>query len=353
MKQERPMPVLEDRQKLILYSVVQEYILTAQPVGSNTIVKKYSFAASPATVRHELSRLSDLGFLQQPHTSAGRVPTDLGYRYYVDSLMRARKLSAKEERAVLRFYSTLSGEMEELMRATSETLSRMTNCISVVFAPRLARSVVKHVDLVALTSHTLLLVVITDTGRVAKSVLEPCPRITAGQLTRVEANLNAGLIGLDATAIAAFRDKMAGRGAAQGSDGELESMLLDRVLELMAEDENDRAILGGASDILRYPEFSDMRKVEMLLRTLEQGYVLLNLLGEALESSKVVVRIGSENSALSIEGCSLVAGSYGLPGQTLGTVGILGPTRMDYGRAISAVECIARNLSDVLRSIHG
>lgn len=341
---------LDRRQELILYAVVHEHVLTAEPVGSHKLVDRYKLSVSSATVRSELALLEEEGYLIQPHTSAGRIPTDKGYRYYVDSLMRRQKLSSVEERSIHHFYSLLSKETEDLMRATSLLLSKLTSYISVVFAPSLARSTLRHLDLILLRPQAVLMVLITDTGQVVKRVLGLEEVINASCLSRVETLFNEKLNGVSLDQISSQEKQLFLESSSL--EGRLLAKVIAQITSFLAEEERERIFLGGRTNILRQPEFEDVEEVKKLLSTLEEGYILLNLLESALQASQVVVKIGAENRQPSLDHCSLVASGYRLKGETVGGLGILGPTRMDYERAIPAVECIAENLSQALESIH-
>jgi len=341
--------MLDERKSAILGALVYDYILTAAPVGSSRLVAKYKLGISPATVRHEMVLLEEMGYLYQPHTSAGRIPTDEGYRFYVDSLKAAGGLTPGEERFIQQSYLSLNKEVSDLMRKTSALLSHLTNYVAIVLSPGLKRSAIKHLDLVAMTPNRVLAVVISNTGCVAKKVIELAQPVDSEAVGRVERTLNSKLSGK--TAVQIRRGvQIAARGQAAGPLGE---QVLDTVLELLEEeDEAERVFLEGTSSILNQPEFGKLAKVQALLETLEKGYTVLQVLGDVFEAQQTQVRIGSENPQKEIQDCSLVATKYRLGEDSFGAIGLLGPTRMNYMRAISAVECIAQNLSEVLDSIH-
>lgn len=341
--------MLDERKTVILSVLVHDYIMTASPVGSSRLVAKYKLGISPATVRHEMAVLEEMGYVHQPHTSAGRIPTDEGYRFYVDSLKAAGGLTPAEERFIQQSYLSLNKEMGDLMRKTSALLSDLTSYVAIVLSPALKRSAIKHLDLVLMGPMRLLAVVITDAGCVAKQVVELKEPADAEAVGRVERALNGRLAGKTAGQIRRGV-QIAPRSAAGGPLGE---RILDTVLELLEEeDEVDRVFLEGTSSILNQPEFGKLAKVQTLLETLEKGYTLLHVLGDVFEAQHTQVRIGAENPQKEIQDCSLVAAQYRLGEDSVGAIGILGPTRMNYLRAISAVECIAENLSEVLDSIH-
>lgn len=340
--------LLDERKKQILYAVVHNYILTAEPVSSRAIAEKYQLKVSPATVRHEMGTLEKMGYLKQPYTSAGRVPTDLGYRFYVDRLADV-ELNPIEQVTISRLFATISREIEDLMKETSVLLSRMTSYTGIVFAPLLKRSTFKHLDLVPLCPSTILMVLITDTGCVEKELIELKEEISDEEPSKVESDLNRSLSKLNIDQIKIKKKKMLKEVTL--SKGLLKEVF-ERIIDLMDREENERIFLGGTSHILQQPEFEDVEKVQGLLEALEQRYVLLYLLKDAFSQSQVFVRIGSENQQSEMRDCSIVTARYRFAGKDLGTIGILGPTRMDYARVISMVKYFAQSLSEVLESLH-
>lgn len=341
--------MLDNRKRLILHEVVQEYILSARPVGSKRIAKSQGLNISSATVRNELALLEQMGFLTHPHTSAGRIPTERGYRFYVDLLTEEEGLSPAEEKSISKFYSVLSKEIEDLMRETSRLLADITNYLAIVFAPTFRKSVLKHVDLVSLYPHAVLVVIVTSTGVVAKRVLELRESIEVRDLEEVEVVLNQELDGLGFDEIS-----LQGRGGLRGilpGKWSLVDMVIDEIKDALKEKEKSRFFLGGTSNLLGQPDFDGMEKVQSLLQFIEHGRSMLHFIEEALESNDVVVKIGTENEGMELRDCSIVAASYGVGGERLGTLGILGPVRMDYSRAISSVQCVAKNLTYALESI--
>lgn len=340
--------MLDDRKQLILYTLIHDYIVTASPVGSGRLAQKYKLGLSPATVRHELAQLEEMGYLHQPHTSAGRIPTDEGYRLYVDGLTAQSGLTPAEQRFIHQSFMSLNKEMSELMRKTSVLLSELTNYVAIVMSPALKKSVIKHLDLVSISPHRVLAVIITDAGCVAKDIVELKDKVTPDAVKRVERELNSKLQSKTAGQIQRGVELRAEKDAAGG----LGEQVLDAVLHLLeAEDEIDRVFTEGTSAILSQPEFGKLARVQSLLETLEKGYTLLSVLGDVFVAQGAMVRIGSENPQKEMRECSLVATRYRLGEESSGAIGLVGPTRMNYTRAISAVECIAQNLSDVLDSL--
>lgn len=342
--------MLDARKKAILFVAVQEYILTAEPVSSQRLVEKYQLGVSSATVRNELALLEELGYLNQPHTSAGRIPTDAGYRYYVDSTADKPGLSIHEEKAIVKLFSDLDREMEVLMQETTQALSKLTSYVSVVLAPSFKKRKLKHVDLVSLSPRHILVVLITNKGQVLKRTLsiDTTGKEVNKRLDEIENLLNDKLQGLGSSEIANLKASIVLPD--QGST-KLIHTLIDEITGLMSDHDKERVFLGGTSSILSQPEFEDLQKMQALLSSLEQGYRLLQWLEDSFGTKKVIIRIGSENSDKEIKDCSVIASSYRIDDETLGTLGIIGPTRMNYARAISSVELIANNLSKVLNEL--
>ncbi len=341
--------MLDKRKKALLYAVVHEYILSVHPVGSKKLVKRYGLNVSSATVRNELAFLEEMGYLTHPHTSAGRIPTEKGYRFYVDSLMDVGGLKPAEEKSISRFYSMLSKEIENLMRETSILLATVTNYLAIVFAPAFKKSILKHVDLVSMHPHVVLIVIVTNTGWVAKRILELEKPVNDFELEEVEKILNHRLNGLDFDEIF-MRGRIELRGLLPGK-WFLVERVVDEIINSLRERQHRRVFLDGTANLLRHPEFESLERIQHLLQVLEEGYSLLRFVEGTLETDRVVVKIGSENEWAELKDCSLVASNYRAVGKSLGTVGILGPVRMDYARAISTVQCIAKNLTHALESL--
>lgn len=343
------MEALDERQELILSSVIHEYLLSAQAVSSKRLVDKYTLRVSTATVRNDLAYLEEIGLLAQPHKSAGRLPTEKGYRYYVDSLLRRNRFNFKQEQAIGSFYEALNQEMEDLLAATTDLLSELTSYVSVVFAPRISNSYIKHLDLVLLGPQDALCVLITSLGRVTKTVIKLKNANDKKVLKRVESLLNSHLGGASVDEARRRRRKILE--AAPAQEKALVADILTGIEDCLSEKEKERIFLSGAINLTRLPEFrAESEKLSSLFEVIENGYVFIGLLEDALEAGRVIVKIGSENKDFPLKDLSLVASNYGTAGEIMGTLGILGPLRMNYAGAIAAVECSARNLGRVLES---
>lgn len=330
----------------MLSALVNEYVRSAQPVGSKQLVDRYDLRVSPATVRNELAFLEETGYVFQPHVSAGRVPTDSGYRAFVDAMMAsapASSLTREEIEAIHGQYVALEHEVAEAMRETSALLSRLTSYVAVVIAPTLRRARIRRVNLVWLAESRAVVVVVTDSGQVADRTVELVEPTSVDQLTAVERLLNSSLDGKVGEEVRAERG---GIESSEHVPPRVAAQVIDEVLDCLLEADADRVVTGGVSTLLAQPEFADPRLVSPLLRLLEDGLATLHALSGVMQTSDVAVRIGAENPA-GLDRLSVVAANYEANG-TEGVVGVIGPTRMDYARAVSAVRTVADGLTEAL-----
>ena len=336
---------VEERKLEVLRAIVEDFIATNEPVGSKAIVDRHNLGVSPATIRNDMAALEDEGLIHQPHTSAGRVPTDAGYRMFVDRLTSLKPLSAAERRAIEKFLDTavdLDGVLQNAVRA----LAQLTRNVAVVQYPSLSRSRVRHMETVLLSPSRLMLVLITDTGRVEQRVVELPAPVDPDDVADLRTTLNAKLRDqrlADAPAIVAELPA-----AAPGHLGPLVNILSAVLLEALVEHPSERVVLAGSANLTeRSLDFPAIRPV---LEALEEQVVLLRLLDRSVASSKVVVRIGYENQHEGLVSASVVTGGYGAEySAPLGAVGVLGPRRMDYGHTIARVAAVARYMGDLLQ----
>jgi heat-inducible transcriptional repressor len=341
-----PLPQLAERQRDILRAVVREYIATAQPVGSGTLVRRYRLAVSPATVRHELAALEDSGLLTHPHTSAGRVPTDLGYRYFIESLMPAPAVPPQERVTVSHQFQQAARDTSEWLRLAASTLARLTAEASLVTAAATARSTLRHVEAVPISSRRVLLVVVLEGGIVRQQLVEFAAPATTDELRALSARLVDTLRGADARAVHRQRANEAGIAA------EI-NMAIARALEEQDALRAREVYYDGVQNILAQPEFDSRERLRTLLALLDDRTRLADLLPLALAEGEVHVAIGSEHRLEPLRACSLVIGRYGDERGLVGYVGVLGPTRMDYARSIGAVRYIGALMSDLVRVVEG
>lgn len=343
--------MLGERDQRVLVAVVEEFVQTAEPVGSRNLAKKYRLGVSPATVRNIMADLEELGFLTQPHTSAGRKPTDRGYRYFVDRLANAEPPSAGERRRLRRRLGTgESADLEALLDSTSRLLSSASRQVGIVVAPRFESSVFRHIDFVLMREGRVLVVLVSQSGAVHHRPVT-APEITSqAELDRMANYLNALLLGLSLQEV---KEKIL---AEMASEVALYDKLLQRALELGSlvlgdEDAKGGLFLGDPVALLDQPEFHSAATMKGIFEAFEKKGLILRLLDRASEGAGLQVLIGEENPLADLRACSLVSAPYLRRGRVLGSVGVLGPTRMDYPRVMGMVDYTARLLGEVLDTL--
>lgn len=339
----------EERRLAVLRAIVEDYVATEEPVGSKSLVERHQLNVSPATIRNDMAALEEEGYLHQPHTSAGRVPTDKGYRLFVDRLSTVRAMSSAERRAISSF---LDGavDLDDVVHRSVRLLSQLTRQVAVVQYPTLSRSTVRHIELVALTPSRLLLVLILSTGRVEQRLVELDTELADDDLAALRSRINLAATGeLIADAVAALQAlaPVADTATEQGSPLDPAAAVVETLVEAMSDHRSDeRIVVGGTANLARYGDSFDTA-VRPLLEALEEQVVLLKLLGEATSGGAVTVRIGTEGPYEELSSTSVVATGYG-PGDALASLGIVGPTRMDYPGTMAAVRAVARYVSRIL-----
>jgi heat-inducible transcriptional repressor len=336
--------VLSPRQELILAKVVEGYLDVGQPVGSKALAASDEIAFGPSTVRHELAQLEERGLLDHPHTSAGRVPTDAGYRYFVDRLLPQRPPTAPGLELQL-----VQREVDEAMRVTTETLSQVTNLLAIVTAPPVDTATVRHVEVLLLQPQVLMVVTITSTGGVAKRILTFEEPVDPGLVDWAASYLNERLVGIGLGA-RLLRGRLADPSLGPTEQAFLRE-LTPAFTELAATAE-DSLYVGGTARLLAEDRVGDLSQLEELMSLLERRVSLLQVLRQALRERDVVVRIGEENESPALRSMSLVAAGYGLPQRHLGAVSVIGPVRMDYRFAIGAVREAAGELSRYVSDLY-
>jgi heat-inducible transcriptional repressor len=336
--------MLDDRKLDVLRAIVQDFVSTNEPVGSKALVERHHLGVSPATVRNDMAALEEGGYIAQPHTSAGRVPTEKGYRLFVDRLSTVKPLSPAERRAIEQF---LDGalDLDDVVRRTVRLLAQLTRQVAVVQYPSLDRSSVRHLELIRLSETRVMLVLITDTGRVEQRVVDLAHEIDEGTVAGLRARLNTRIHG---TFVADVPNLLADfvdtepvecRAAA--------SAVVAVLLASLVERRDDRVVVGGASNLTRLAlDFPD--SVHPVLEALEEQVVLIRLLGEASRPSELTVRIGDENAYEGLRSTSIVSATYGSGSRALASLGVLGPMRMDYPGTMAAVSAVARYVGRIL-----
>ena len=336
--------MLDDRKLEVLRAIVEDFVSTNEPVGSRALAERHGLGVSPATVRNDMAALEDEGYITHPHTSAGRIPTDRGYRLFVDRLSSVKPLSPPERRAIQTF---LEGavDLDDVVRRSVRLLSQLTQQVAVVQYPSLSRSSVRHLEIVHLAPSRLLLVLITDTGRVEQRVLElPATLDDAevGQLRQAFGQRLHGARLVDVPgALADLPD------AAPAGIRPVLTSLMAVVLETLVEKPEERVVLGGTANLTRHVMDFPLT-LRPVLEALEEQVVLLKLIGEVNDPTTVHVKIGEENSVEGLRSTSVVTVGYGPEAGAYAGLGVLGPTRMDYAGAMTQVRAVARYVGDLL-----
>ncbi|HET8659116.1 MAG TPA: heat-inducible transcriptional repressor HrcA [Micromonosporaceae bacterium] len=335
---------LDDRKLDVLRAIVEDYVATQEPVGSKALVERHHLGVSPATVRNDMAVLEDEGYIRQPHTSAGRVPTDRGYRLFVDKLSRVKPLSPAERRAIERF---LIGavDLDDVVHRTVRLLAQLTRQVAIVQYPRLSRSSVRHLELVPLSATRLLLVMITDTGRVEQRLVELPGPLGAEAVTSLRRKINERLGGHRLVDTPPLVQAMVEETATPLRPAM--TALATVLLETLVERSEERMALAGTANLARGGMLDFQGSLRPILEALEEEVILLKLFGE-VSGGTLNVRIGDENEIEDLRSASVVSTGYG-PGTTVvGGMGVLGPTRMDYPSTIASVRAVARYLGDLL-----
>jgi len=336
---------LTPRQRDILGKLVEEYVATGQPVGSKNLVERSRLVVSSSTVRYELAELEGLGFLTHPHTSAGRIPTERGYRLYVDELLE--RLEPRPARFQLDL-STLRSEVESALQATTEALADLTSLLALVSAPPLETTTVRHVEVLLLQPEVVVVVVITSTGDVSKRVVTFNRSVDPGLVNWAAEYLNERVAGLG-LGTHLLRRRFEDPGLSAG-EREFLALLRPAFTELLRAEQ--RLYVGGAASLLEDVRAEELGVYRRLLEVLEKRAALLELVDEALDAKHPFVRVGGELEHPKLQDVALVAACYGLSNRALGTVGLLGPVRMDYDKAIRSVRSAAHELSRFVEAVY-
>ncbi len=337
----------DERRLAVLRAIVEDYVSTQEPVGSKALVERHGLGVSPATVRNDMAALEEEGLITQPHTSAGRIPTDKGYRLFVDRLTTIKPMSSAEKRAIA---TILDGaiDVDDVVQRSVRLLAQLTHQVALVQYPTLSRSTVRHVDLVPLTDTRLLVVVILSTGRVEQRLVELPAPLGEDDLAALRLRIAGAVTGcVIADASLALTELPTAPGAGE-VERTVQARLVDTLVEAMSDHRSSaRVAVGGAANLARFGDSFEV-SVRPLLEALEEHVVLLKLLGEAHAGGMVTVRIGHEGPYQEFASTSVVATGYGPDDEALGNLGVVGPTRMDYPGTMAAVRAVARYVSRIL-----
>ncbi|MBQ1249903.1 MAG: heat-inducible transcription repressor HrcA, partial [Selenomonadales bacterium] len=334
----------------ILQAIINDYILTAEPVGSRTIARKYNLGVGPATIRNEMADLELLGFIEQLHTSSGRVPSEKGYRFYVDSLLAPMSVSEEDREMLTRWYQAKSLKMEEVFQETARMISHMTHNISLVSAPQLTGCKFKYLQFLPLDEQRVIAVIVTDTGYVDNKIMMIPEGATEEDLRRISESINRRLSGMS---IGAIKRSIVEQARDEIIPNEkMVTSAIDTIMDVMTARQKEKVYLGGTTQMLQQPEFRNVDKIQTMLSVLEEESRLNDILQEGAEDG-IIVKIGQENKCSDIHNCSVVQATYRIDGEVVGKVAVLGPTRMEYGRIIALLKFMHTHLGNLLKGYRG
>jgi len=338
---------LSERGKRILEAVIEDYIATAEPVGSRTITRSHALALSPATVRNVMSDLEEMGFLTSPHTSSGRIPTDKAYRLYVNSILELKHITSDKRKEIERRCRLAGKDLAQVLKETSRLLSSTSQYMGVVMAPRPAANIFHQMEFVKLSSRRILAILVSQNGTVQNRLIQTEEDLHQEDLVRMANYLNELLQGLT---IGQVRERLL-------KEMQSEKVSYDRLMakalalsEQTIATDGPELFLEGQANILEQPEFADAAKMREIFRAFEKKSVLLDLLDRSLQAGGVQIFIGSESHLLKMEGMSLITSTYMTGKDTVGVLGVIGPTRMGYGRVIPIVDYTAKMISRLLET---
>ncbi len=343
---------LNEREKNILRYIIQQFVLTASPVGSRNITKKYKLGISPATVRNIMSDLEESGYINHPHTSAGRIPTDKGYRTYVDSLMNLERIGLSEKGMIKKSFDQTITDTDELLQLTSKLLSSITRQLAAVTYPKVDSGTLEKIQLVSLTSTRILVVVSIKSGLVKTITLEQNYELKSNQLESVQRLLNERLAGLSLKEIRdTFKDRFKDVPEDHSS---IIRLFIDSADKIFKDIKHaDKLVLTGVKDVIKQPEFEIPEKFQSVIELMEDQDVIIHILEKSGESGtdQVFISIGSENKEERLQDYSLISKEYKI-GNVSGTLGIIGPKRMEYSKVVAIVDYVSKILSEVLTNVN-
>jgi len=339
---------LDERKRMILEAVIRDYVETAEPVGSRTIVRKHQLGVSPATVRNEMADLEEMGFLEQPHTSAGRIPSERGFRYYVDCMMEKEQLTPMEIDALQRVISEKINDINEVIRRTSLTLSQLTRYASFIVCAPMNINEIKSVQLVPMRVGKAMVVVVTSAGVILHKRIDIPDSIQPVDLEGISSLFTRNLAGtrfsnLNRTALESMRAELLGK-------RQLIDNALQALEDLLGHSEEEKVMLSGTLNMFNEPEFKNLEKLRTILGILQEESFFRKALDDCT-GSEVKIKIGKENQVEEIKELSLVFTSYEINGEEMGKIGLLGPVRMEYWKAAGSVESVREIVVDVIRQL--
>jgi len=341
--------MLDERKQKILSAIVEDYIATAEPIGSRTIARKYNIGISSATIRNEMADLEEMGYLSQPHTSAGRIPSNKGYRFYVDYLLPEQKLNHYEQILIQQAFKKRVLELEDLIQEAGKVISELTSYTSIILGPQLETSRLKHVQIIKLEEGKALIVIVTNLGTISHNIVEIPRTFTNSDLTRISNLLNAkvknmALSDITPEVIESVKEELI---EYDGVLNVLINILLDNLDEAK---DNVKVTSAGSSKMLGFPEFKDVDRVKNFLSLIEEQDLIYNAFKKICKPNTITVTIGTENPCTELQDYSIVTTSISYRDKNLGIWGILGPTRMEYSKVIATLRKVTDYLNNILFS---
>ncbi len=337
---------LTDREKRVLKNLINYYVASADPVGSRIIANKFKMGVSSATIRNTLQDLEELGLVTQPHTSAGRIPTDLGYRVYVDKLLKPGVLSESEKNKIKETILQEGHGIDDILGQTCRVLSDITNQLGVSIAPRFEEGLLKRIELIPVTEERIMAVIVVESGLARSVIIEVETSISEKVLHEVETVLNERLAGLS---LGHIRDTIKERLSNLSEGGRLIKLIIDSKEKIWTDGRPEDIKIAGTDNLVIQPEFADLKKISELVKLIEDGNILKDLFINAGEEG-LIITIGHENQFSKIMNCSLVTSTYRV-GKITGTIGIVGPTRMAYEKLVSVVDYTAKTITETLSGV--
>ena len=338
--------MLNERKIMVLQAIVDDYIRSAEPVGSRTIARRYNLGVSAATIRNEMADLEETGYIIQPHISAGRIPSDKGYRFYVDVLMEPEPIPEQKRMEIYQRVAAYSQEIELLVQEASRLLALLTNLVAIVVAPQIESCVIEQIQLLALDDNRVLVILVLHPGIVQNRIMRTAVRYEPPTLQRISQQLTDRLRGMT------YRDLRSGLIREIHSEfGDLGATILDILVSELVDSRQEKVFLNGANSIFEQPEFKDVNRAKGFLDLLEQKGVVSDLINSLSKLTGVQITTGHENPIAGIHECSVVTSTYSIGNEVMGAIGVIGPTRMEYANVYSVVELIADSLSEILTEL--
>ncbi|WP_079509808.1 heat-inducible transcriptional repressor HrcA [Mesobacillus jeotgali] len=340
--------MLTDRQVLILQVIVDDFIRSAQPIGSRSLSKKEEINFSSATIRNEMADLEDMGFIEKTHTSSGRIPSEKGYRFYVDNLLLPQKVNRTDMAAIKSIFAERIYELEKIVQKSAKILSEMTNYTSIVLGPAVKDNRLKKLQIVPLNKDTAIAIIVTDTGHVENRMFHFPTSVDPSDVEKMVNILNERLAGVPLTNLNSNIYKEIAMLLRQHINSY--DTFLNTIMETLNLPAHEKVFFGGKTNILSQPEFNDVEKIRNLMNMIEHEDGLYHLIRR--NSAGINVKIGTENDNTAMENCSLITATYSMGEEKLGSIAVLGPTRMEYSRVISLLQLISTDLSKVLTQLY-